>query len=459
MSLTKKQNKKNNYRKKLRNKIRNEDAEFENIINEFNETAETAETADNKSKAEYVETMEDAEAESADKVVDLAVEHYDMTAKEYLDEFIKLKQHYDIKVKTDNKFLSYKPEYKISIFKDLIFNNIISKFGEIAWNLICNGFFNEKEAYEKISNIIENAKNAATLNNKLSENAAVSNPADSDKPEVVSGAKTTDEIIKIAEGIYKELKDVVRGTPDFVKWEDKKKLDLFRKKKEYDEFMTEFPIVSRYLICMGQYRSKAFRKMLEKVKLAAASQFQAREKGYNEDQWIRRNADYVRYLWESYQTKHYSQIESNFIWEDTYKKLKGEFDDFRTKYKDIEEMTKKEKEKHKAENAKDLLNRLNSGLQKLDDKDSENLKYSLMNLVYKRRYINTLKELKEKRQETEPLFVSKGRGAEEVVKDKRNVVTMVEHVDPARMSEIPEHLQLTAKEAQALPGYMNDEDD
>ncbi len=449
--------KKQKQRRKYKNKVRKGNHEFNSICDEFINI--------NNQELEKNDKSQDVSVNNKENTSELpVVEIFELSAEEYLAEFVKLKENYDLRVKTDNKFLSYTPEYKISIFKDQIFNNIISKFSEIAWNLICNGYFIKEEAYEKIKTKILESQNAErdiknANNNQTNINQMNNNQQEKQVNQIAAETKTTDEIIAIAEKMYKELKEVVHANKKFVEMEDKLKLDLFRKNKEYDEFMTEFPVVSRYLICMGQYKTKAFRKMLEKIKLKAAEPMQQREKGYNEDQWIRRNCDYVRYLWEAYQKTHYSQAESNFIWEDTYRKLKGEFDDFRNKYKDVEEATKKEKERFKVQNAKDLLNRLNTKTQKLNENDSNKLKKSLYDLLYRRRYTNAINDLMTKTPKIEAVCEGKGTGPEEIKRDKKNVVTMVEHIDPSRMQEIPEHLQLSEKEAQSLPGYLNEDED
>ena len=80
--------------------------------------------------------------------------------------------------------------------------------------------------------------------------------------------------------------------------------------------------------------------MLDKIRMVMHPPPDKREKNYMEDQWIRRQADYVRFLWEAYQKGHFNNAEAKFIWEDSYTKLKGEFDDFRNIYKQVENDTK-----------------------------------------------------------------------------------------------------------------------
>lgn len=157
--------------------------------------------------------------------------------------------------------------------------------------------------------------------------------------------------------------------PKFVELSDKEKIDSVSLK--FHAFQKEFPIVSRYLICMGQYSKKAFERYLIKIKNFKPPD--VRDKDYMEDQWVRRQADYVRYLWESYQRKHYNQKEAQSIWQQAYKSLKKEFSDFKNMHSDIEKELKKTDKVNKKELVSELLKRLSSGEQTLDDESMKQL--------------------------------------------------------------------------------------
>jgi len=280
-------------------------------------------------------------------------------------------------------------------------------------------------------------------------------------------SKTTDQIVDIASSMYGVLKELVKadakaaqekGKQIFMSLNDKDKLEYFREKLNCKEFMTEYPIVSRYMIVHGQYSNKAFRRMLEKIRKVVHPPPDQREKNYMEDQYVRRQADYVRYLWEAYQKSHYNTAEAQSVWDTTYKRLKGEFDDFRNKYKDIEENVKLEKKKLKSSNAKDLLDRLRTGSQTIQNtNDANHLMYEVKNILYKRRYANCLKQLKSTRSPTEHVCEAQGlcEVVEEKATDKSKTITMVEHIDESRMHEVPEHLRLDEATARRLPGYLD----
>lgn len=189
------------------------------------------------------------------------------------------------------------------------------------------------------------------------------------------------QIIEKANSMWKIVKTYAASNPDFRKLKDQDKLDIFRTKLNYGVFMDEFPIVTRYMICHGQYSAKAFDRMLFKVEKTVHPPESQREKGYMEDQWIRRQADYVQYLWESYQKPHYNQDERKWIWQSAYDRLRQEFDDFRTMHKDIEERVKSERKELAGQNVRDLLERIASGKQSLSPEEENFLLEELRRVI------------------------------------------------------------------------------
>ena len=355
-------------------------------------------------------------------------------------------EKYKTVIKTNSQFAKWDNVHKLTFFRDAGFTELIEDFPVVSELLICEGKY-DSDAFSKL---LEKATSEKNISGGLkTENVK--------KMMEEQNLKSADEIIKIADSMYKQLKDIVKTDPAFTKLEDKKKLDHFREKLNHREFMTEYPIVSRYMICMGQYSSKAFRRFLEKIRITIHPPPDKRAKGYMEDQWVRRQADYIRYLWEAYQKGHYNTSEAKWVWEDSYNKLKGEFDDFRDKYKSIEEHTKEEKKTLSASNAKDLLERLKTGLQGLNEADSNKLIESLKDKLFKRRFSNALVQLRQVRKETPPVCESKGMGPpeNETAPEQKNTITMIEHVDPARMNEVPEHMRLDETTAKKLPGYLD----
>lgn len=304
-----------------------------------------------------------------------------------------------------------------------------------------------RKTKEKTKNITDKTKEKDDTEQK--------SPAEA-KQTVEQQMKNIEEVVEIATEMYKKLKEIVKTNEDFRKLEDKKKLDIFREKLGYKEFMEEFPIVTRYIICMGQFHAKAFRRMLEKIRITVHPPPEKREKGYMEDQWVRRQADYIRYLWEAYQKGPYNTAEANWVWEDSYKKLKGEFDDFRDKYDNISKSTKEEKKKLDADNARDVLKRLSTGKQNISEDEQQIILAVLRDKAVRRRHENSFKQvmqsLLEKREKTPHTASGKGQKSEEEEKKK---VVMVETVDAERFDEVPDKYKMDSDTAKNLPIYKD----
>lgn len=239
-----------------------------------------------------------------------------------------------------------------------------------------------------------------------------------------------------ASKMWADVKTKVRDDPDFIDASDKIKLNYFREDLKYDEFMNEYPVMTRYMVCMGQYSSKSFKRFLEKVRNTVHPE--KCPKGYKEDQWVRRQADYVQYLWEAYQRNHINSAERKLVWKDAYKNLKGEFDDFRDKYKAVQKATDEEKDHFKAMNARDLIKRLAGGQQSLSKEAMIILIEKLKDKVCKSNYRKTMKQLVSSTPLIEPLFVTRGRGAEEIDEANKPRIIMTEHVAEDTLDDIPE---------------------
>lgn len=236
-----------------------------------------------------------------------------------------------------------------------------------------------------------------------------------------------EKVVQKANEIWKVLKAYVVANPDFKALKDQDKLELFRTKFGYAMFMDEFPIVSRYMVCHGQYSPKAFDRMLMKIEKTVHPPPDKREPGYMEDQWVMRQADYVQYLWESYQKRHQNTAERQWVWKFTYDNLKKEFDDFRNMHKEIEERVKTEKKTLAGQNARELLMRLASGEQNLNP-DEEALLLEELKTVFE----------KKTSAEANPDAQQEEEDSQEYNFDKQKdpKILMIETIDVERMKEI-----------------------
>ena len=136
--------------------------------------------------------------------------------------------------------------------------------------------------------------------------------------------------MQMANEMWDDLKKRVRADPSFIQLKDHEKVEVYQKTK-FKDFYESFPIVCRYMLCMGQFSNKAFLRYLKKCEAMQPHKNpnKKREKGEAEDEWVKRQADYVRYLWESYQKQHFDKRDSNNIWQHAYQTLKQEFQDFK----------------------------------------------------------------------------------------------------------------------------------
>ena len=206
-----------------------------------------------------------------------------------------------------------------------------------------------------------------------------------------SQAEYMETALKEGQALWDAVK-LASKDPAFASLPDNKKIDKFSLR--FHPFNKEFPIVSRYLICMGQYSGKAFKRYLLKVQ--GMKHPAVRDKGYMEDQWVRRQADYIRYLWESYQRKHYNNSEAKSVWHEAYETLKKEFLDFRSMHETIEQKLEADKKIGKQERISELMDRLASGEQSLEEEKMKELVEVLSIQLYQQRKEKLMNQLKSK---------------------------------------------------------------
>ncbi len=219
--------------------------------------------------------------------------------------------------------------------------------------------------------------------------------------------KTNNEYITIAvmeaEKVWLVVKVAVVGNEQFPTMRDDEKIELIS--KDFKEFYNNFPIVSRYMVCMGQYNQKAFRKFLKKCeeKLNQATAPTERQKDYMQTQWIECQASYVKYLWESVQTKRYSQKDANIVWKQTYEMLTKEFKDFKKSHAKIEEKIKIEDKKNKNELLSEAVKRISTGKQKLSMEETRELVNKLKNKKYHQNYERMVKQINDTVERINPI--------------------------------------------------------
>lgn len=212
------------------------------------------------------------------------------------------------------------------------------------------------------------------------------------------------------------VKTEVEKNPSYSKIEDNKKMKLF---DEFGSFMQAHPVVARYMICMGQFSGKAFKRYLDRCINMKHPASEDRAKDYMEDQRIRRQADYIQFLWEASQTGHPNMEEARWHWRETYKILKGELDDFRNKHDEVKKSVEEEKKQSKKEIMKEMLERVRTGAQKLSEEDEKELIWYLKQNKYENNYKKCLANIREHHL-TPHTSEGIGRGPPEPEKDPKS---------------------------------------
>jgi hypothetical protein len=183
------------------------------------------------------------------------------------------------------------------------------------------------------------------------------------------------------------------GAPGFIESSDEDKMKIFQEK--WPDFHTGFPIVSKYMMCMGQFSTTAFRRFLTRLEGIKVNP----EKRDAEDQWVKRQADYIKFLWEAYQPGRPSMRAANEIWKQAYESLKGEFVQFKEMHDKAKKAVDENESHHKVELADELIKRVISGEQQLPPDQMAALVELLKTRIEEKKAKKTITETLERHQE------------------------------------------------------------
>jgi hypothetical protein len=195
---------------------------------------------------------------------------------------------------------------------------------------------------------------------------------------------------------------VLMQSEKYAKMTDDERISLIQ--KDFKEFYKNFPIVSRYMICLGQYKMDAFKRMLKVNKGKESTDEERRDeseerKSANEKAWIKRQADYVRFLWEEHQVDDkgepllFNPDDSDKVWQEAHDSLEREFREFRELHEEMEKKVAKDSLKYKKELIYEMSTRIINGQQKLDNSKSYDFINKLKDKLFKQRSKTTIKEI------------------------------------------------------------------
>jgi hypothetical protein len=211
--------------------------------------------------------------------------------------------------------------------------------------------------------------------------------------------------IEVANKLWQDLKKRIADDPKFVKKPDAEKIEIYQK-SEFKEFYTNYPIVCRYMVCMGQFSNKAFKRYLLKCKTMSSQKDNAKHN--SEDEWVQRQADYIRYLWEAYQKQHFNASDAQEIWKHAYNTLTQEFADFKKLHEEVENKLKIDEKYNKSSMVKELLQRLSTSEQTLDSNTTTTLIKKLENKLYIQRKNSLITQIDKDVKKIEPTRVCRG---------------------------------------------------
>ncbi len=185
--------------------------------------------------------------------------------------------------------------------------------------------------------------------------------------------------------------------PEFLHASNEHKMEFFD--EQFKNFVAQFPIVSKLMICNGDYKQKAFKKYLRKMSHNEVSTTQKRkEKGFMENQWIERQADYAVYLYEESAEgkKNRNREVSKNIWLNAFNLIKKDFDDFKEKHKSVQQKLQDIDVKNKHSLLSEAVNRAMNSHQKPDAENLQKIKFKLIDLKYKQNRENLNADFSEK---------------------------------------------------------------
>jgi alpha-galactosidase/6-phospho-beta-glucosidase family protein len=150
-----------------------------------------------------------------------------------------------------------------------------------------------------------------------------------------------EKYVEDAEKIWKDFKQRCKD-PSFATLTGDMRVDFYQ--KNHMEFARLFPIVLRYMVQFGVFKTKCFKQLIERM----------RKHPYrSKDEFCERQADYVKYL--CLECKERCSIkDANIVWKQVYDSLKKETDAFTEADRIMEEESKKKEKQNNIEKRKEL---------------------------------------------------------------------------------------------------------
>jgi hypothetical protein len=191
--------------------------------------------------------------------------------------------------------------------------------------------------------------------------------------------------VKAAKDILYYVNNRLKTDKDFFKLDIEERYKDVSSMPEYKQFALTFPIVSRYIIQLGQFSSKIFVKYLthlNKVKPTAEERAQCVNDNEEQMMWLnKQRALYVKWLYAEKSRSHDSN-ESNKIYQETLNLLN---EDTKKMFKILKEEKQKLKEKE-SEYMAELREKVINNIQSKENKfyTNEELKKNTIDTIIER---------------------------------------------------------------------------
>lgn len=128
--------------------------------------------------------------------------------------------------------------------------------------------------------------------------------------------------LKTANQLWHDYKTTRDKNPQ--EWEKKDATDkiVHFQGRGYNDFITKYAIPTRYMLEYGEYSPCVFEKYLQRLKTVAYK---------SKDEWIERQADYVKMLWRKF-NPHGNTKEAQAQWQYARDSIKQEMEGFESDY-------------------------------------------------------------------------------------------------------------------------------
>jgi hypothetical protein len=159
-----------------------------------------------------------------------------------------------------------------------------------------------------------------------------------------------------ARDCWRDVQLELKELPELAKLPDSEKIQYFYKR--HQEFYNNFPIVVRYMVCLNQFRAKAFEKYLRYMDRKISDAEKKLPSFKRANIWVRQQAMYVKYLYEA-NHPHCPVSDAEDVYNHAYSSLLAEFDSFQTKITDAKKKYADAENKSKIARVRELSAVLN----------------------------------------------------------------------------------------------------